>query len=84
MPGSSPTLGDLFDPSITQRRLIDAFRGLRVPRHLFKFLYRLFVAHANAYTDESPCWTISSERFESVLALYNRDQDAVDRGLRAG
>jgi hypothetical protein len=83
-PGSSPSLGDLFEPAITERRLIDAFRGLRVPRHLFKFLYRLFVAHANAHTDENPCWTISSERFESVLALYNRDQDAVDRGLRAG
>jgi hypothetical protein len=29
-------------------------------------------------------WQISSERFESVLALYSRDQDAFDRGLRAG
>ena len=84
MPGSSPTLRDLFDPSISDRRLVDAFRGLRVPRHLFKFMYRLFVAHANAYTDENPCWTISSEHFESVLALYSRDQDAFDRGLRAG
>jgi hypothetical protein len=83
-PGSSPTLRELFDPSISERRLVDAFRGLRVPRHLFKFMYRLFVAHANAYTDEEPCWTISSERFESVLALYSRDQDAFDRGLRAG
>jgi hypothetical protein len=83
-PGSSPALRDLFDPAISERRLLDAFRGLRVPRHLFKFMYRLFVAHANAYTDEDPCWTISSERFESVLALYSRDQDAFDRGLRAG
>ncbi|MEX0978228.1 MAG: hypothetical protein WDZ48_05225 [Pirellulales bacterium] len=84
MPGSSPALRDLFDPAISDRRLIDAFRGLRVPRHLFKFMYRLLVAHANAYTDEAPSWTISSERFESALALYSRDQDAFDRGLRAG
>ncbi len=63
---------------------MDAFRGLRVPRHLFKFMYRLMVAHCNAYTDESPCWKISSERFESTLALYSRDQDAFDRGLKAG
>jgi len=84
LPGRSPALKDLFDPAITERRLMDAFRGLRVPRHLFKFMYRLFVAHCNAYTDESPSWKISSERFESVLALYSRDQDAFDRGLRAG
>ncbi|HTM54702.1 MAG TPA: hypothetical protein VL175_11770 [Pirellulales bacterium] len=84
MPGANPALKDLFDPVITDRRLTDAFRGLRVPRHLFKFMYRLIVAHCNAYTDEAPNWKISSERFESVLALYSRDQDAFDRGLRAG
>jgi hypothetical protein len=84
MPDRTPALADLFDPAITQRRLTDAFRGLRVPRHLFKFMYRLFVAHCNAYTDDAPCWKITPERFESVLALYNRDQDSFDRGLRAG
>ncbi len=45
-------------------------------------MYRLFVAHCNAYTDEAPAWKISGERFESTLALYGRDQDAFDRGLR--
>jgi hypothetical protein len=84
LPGSAPSLMEMFDPAIDERRLMDAFRGLRVPRHLFKFMYRLFVAHCNAYTDETPSWKISSERFESVLALYMRDQDAFDRGLRAG
>ncbi|MGD9724226.1 MAG: hypothetical protein AB7O59_23890 [Pirellulales bacterium] len=84
LPGRNPALTDLFDPSIDTARLTNAFRALRVPRHLFKFMYRLFVAHCNAYTDEAPCWKISSERFESVLALYGRDQDAFDRGLRAG
>jgi hypothetical protein len=83
-PGQSPSLTDLFEPAISQRRIIDAFRGLRVPRHLFKFFYRLLVAHCNAYTDEAPSWKISPERFESVLALYSRDQEAFDRGLRAG
>jgi hypothetical protein len=84
LPGQSPNLRELFDPSISERRLMDAFRSLRVPRHLFKFLYRLFVAHCNAYTDDAPQWQVTSERFESVLALYNRDQDAFDRGVKAG
>jgi hypothetical protein len=78
------SLRDLFDESISDARLIDAFRSLRVPRHLFKFLYRLLVAHANAHREDAPKWTISPELFESVLAVYRRDQEAIDRGLRAG
>ena len=82
--GKSPTLRDLFDPSISDQRLIDSLRQLRVPRHLFKFMYRLFVAHCNAHTEEKPAWKISSEMFETTLALYQRDQDAMDRGMAAG
>lgn len=82
--GQQPTLRKLFDESVSDQRLIDALRTLRVPRHLFKFLYRVFVAHANAHTDEHPVWRIPSGTFESTLAVYQRDQDAFDRGLGAG
>jgi hypothetical protein len=82
--GSTPSLSSLFDQSVDQRRLIDAFASLRVPRHLFKFMYRLFTAHCNSHSDENPVWQISSGTFESVLALYQRDQDAFDRGIGAG
>lgn len=83
-PGTIPTFRDWFEASLGEQRLIEAFRSLRVPRHLFKFMYRLLVEHCNAHTDENPSWKISSEMFESVLAVYLRDQDQVDRGLRAG
>jgi len=82
--GQQPVLRSLLDDSITDDRLIDAFRSLRVPRHLFKFLYRLLVAHCNAHTDERPVWQIPRETFEATFAVYSRDQDAVDRGLQAG
>ena len=82
--GDAPALRDLFDDSVDDRRLIAALRTLRVPRHLFKFLYRTFVAHSNAHTNEAPSWKISGETFESTLALYSRDQDAFNRGLAAG
>ena len=82
--GQQPELRSLLDESITDQRLIDAFRALRVPRHLFKFLYRLLVAHCNAHTDDKPVWEIPKETFEATLAVYSRDQDAVDRGLQAG
>ncbi len=84
IPGKMPSFREFFDPSIQDRRLIDALRALRVPRHLFKFLYRLLVAHCNAHTDDKPVWQIAPEMFESVFVLYSRDQDAFDRGLKAG
>jgi hypothetical protein len=80
--GNPPaTLSDLFDESVDQRRLIDGLRSLRVPRQLFKFLYRLLVAHCHAHTDEAPSFRIPLERFERELALFRRDQEAFDRGL---
>ncbi|HEX4148655.1 MAG TPA: hypothetical protein VHY20_06695, partial [Pirellulales bacterium] len=82
--GTSPSLRSMFEETVDDHRLIDALRTLRVPRHLFKFLHRVFVAHCNAYTDEKPAWKITSSTFESALALFQRDQDAFDRGMGAG
>jgi hypothetical protein len=79
----SPTLRDLLDESISERQLIDALRSLRVPRNLFKFMYRLLVSHCNAHTEEDPVWRIPAPLFESTLSLYRRDQDAFDRGVGA-
>lgn len=81
--GRKPTLGDLLDESLSERQVIDALRNLRVPRHLFKFMYRLLVAHSNAHTDEAPVWRIPAPLFEAQLSLYRRDQDAFDRGVGA-
>ncbi len=82
--GKSPTLSDLLDPAVDQQRLLGAMQSLRVPRHLFKFLYRLLVTHTNAHSDEDPAWRISGLTFETVLALYLRDQDAYERGTATG
>jgi hypothetical protein len=80
--GTPPaTLSQLFEPQVDQRRLLEGLRSLRVPRHLFKFLYRLLVAHCHAHTEEAPVHRIPLERFETVLAVYRRDQEAFDRGL---
>ena len=82
--GKKPKLSEMFDESVDERRLIDGIRSLRVPRHLFKFLYRLFTAHCHAHTDESPVWKIPAATFESNLAVYRREQDAFDRGTGSG
>ena len=84
MDGKSTTLRDLLDDSISSPRLLEALRALRVPRHLFKFMYRLLVTHCNSHVDSDPVWRIPAETFEATLALCLRDQDAFDRGLGAG
>ncbi len=82
--GQEPKLRSLLADSVSDQRLIDAYRSLRVPRHLFKFMYRLLVAHCDAHTDDKPVWQVPQETFEATLAVYRRDQDAVDRGTQAG
>lgn len=79
-----PKLREFINSSVSDQRIIESLRLLRTPRHLFKFLYRLFVSHCHAHVDGDPVWEISAESFESMLALYQRDQDAFDRGLGAG
>ncbi len=81
--GKSPNLRSMFADQVTDQRLIDAFRSLRVPRNLFKFLYRVIVAHCNSHTDADPVWQIDPNTFEATFAVYSREQAATDRGLSA-
>ena len=77
-------LRDFVDPAISDQRLLESFRALRVPRNLFKFLYRLLVDHCNTYTDQDPAWIVSSLTYESTLALILREQEAFDQGTGPG
>ena len=81
-PNADPKLRDLFDSSISDARLVEIVRSLRVPRQLFKFLYELVVAHCNSHTDEQPEWQISAAMVESILAVQLRDRDMADNRLR--
>ncbi len=66
---------DLFVDAVSYQRLLAVFQGLRVPRHLFRFLYRVLVEHCNKYTDSQPKFQIDVETFESVYAVYSRELD---------
>lgn len=74
----------LFDQTVSESHLLESLRSLKVPRNLFKFLYRLLVTHCNNHTDTAPVWEIPLATFESTLALYHRDQEAFERGLGSG
>jgi hypothetical protein len=77
----TPKLRNLFDRNVSDARLVDAFATLRVPRHLFKFLYRVLVTHCQAHIGSQPSWKVDAGTFEAQLALYRRDQEATEQGL---
>ena len=83
-PGKTVETEDLFEESVTRAELIKDFGQLRVPRHLFKFLYRLMVEHCGKYTESDPRYRISRETMQSQLAVFRRDLDAYDRGTGTG
>jgi len=68
---------DLFVDAVSYQRLLTVFQSLRVPRHLFRFLYRVMVEHCNRYTDSQPKYQIDAETFESVFAVYSREIDSM-------
>ena len=82
--GAKLSLRDVIDEEIPTSDIIHALDRLRVPRHLFKFLYRLFTDHCNTYTSDAPQWRIKAPTFQSVLKLYLRDLEAFDRGYGHG
>jgi hypothetical protein len=78
------SIKDLFDDSISEEELIAVFDRLRAPRHLFKFLYRLFIEHCSRYTEDNPTWKIQRDTMQSTLALFLRDLEAYDQKLGTG
>ncbi len=64
---------DLFVDAISYQRLLAVFQSLRVPRHLFRFLFRVLAEHCNRYSDTQPKFQIDSETFESVYAVFSRE-----------
>lgn len=71
--GKSPEPKDLFADEVDYKRLLASYQALRVPRHLFRFLYRVLVDHCNRYTDSEPEFKIQAETFETVHAVYTRE-----------
>ncbi len=71
--GQKPEPRDLFEDSLSYEKMLVAFESLRVPRHLFRFLYRVVSDHCNRFTDSDPQFKIEKSTFETVLAVYTRE-----------
>jgi hypothetical protein len=78
------TIRDFFADDISKDDLIRKFARLRVPRHLFRFLYQLLTAHCNRATEDQPSWKINRVTLETVADAYSRELEAFDRGLGTG
>jgi hypothetical protein len=73
IPGTSPSPQKFFSTEISDSRFIAALQSLRTPRNVFRFLYQLIAEHCKRFRSESPSFQISSELFESILALYQAE-----------
>jgi hypothetical protein len=78
------TIRSFFADDVTSEDLISRFAKLRVPRHLFRFLYRLLTEHCNKATEDNPSWQISRTTLDSTMESYARELEAMDRGLGTG
>jgi hypothetical protein len=78
------TIGSFFADDVTTEDLVSRFARLRVPRHLFRFLYRLLTEHCNRSTEDNPSWKISRSVLDTAMESYTRELEAMDRGLGTG
>ena len=77
-------LRELFDEALPTSDIVHAFEKLRVPRHLFKFLYRLITDHCHAHASDAPSFRIGAATFHATLAVYLRDLRSLDAGIAVG
>jgi len=80
----SVSIRSLFEDDVTEDELVERFGRLRVPRHLFRFLFRLLTDHCNGCTEDNPQWKISHATLSAAMDTYQRELDALDRGLGTG
>jgi hypothetical protein len=73
--GARPTIREMIDPAISDQRLVSSFQSLRTPRSLFRFLYRLLVEHCKRSRASDPQYQISSDLYESTLAVYQSETE---------
>lgn len=80
----APLLVDFMEEDVTDRELIELCGRLRIPRHLFKFLYQLLAAHCQTHVGDKPVWRVSKETLHTTFALFARDVDRYAQGMMMG
>ena len=71
--GARPSPQELFESELSESRFITALQSLQTPRNLFRFLYRLITEHCKRFRSDTPQFKISSELFESTLAVVQAE-----------
>jgi hypothetical protein len=82
---AKPTiLRDLLDEQITNDEILHCLEQLKIPRHVFKFMYELFTNHCNNYTEANPEWKITHETFMMTKAVFGQNLQRYEQGLIMG
>lgn len=74
IPNTKPSPKSLFASDVTETRMLSALQSLKTPRNAFRYVYLLITEHCKRFRSEAPNYEISSELFESTLALYQSEE----------
>jgi hypothetical protein len=74
-------LRDLLDPTIRDDEIINYFDRMRIPRNLFKFMFRLLNNHCMDHTGDRPVRQIDRDTWVRTRAAFDKD---MDRAMIAG
>lgn len=75
------TLRELLDPAIRDEEIINYFDRMRIPRNLFKFMFRLINNHCMDHTGDRPVRQIERDTWVRTRAAFEKD---MDRAMIAG
>ncbi len=78
-----PTLRTLINPELSDSEITNFLEQMKIPRHVFKFLYQLLSTHCNTYTDAKPEWTVTRETFMITWSAFRQNLQRYERGLLA-
>jgi len=78
---AQPSLRDLLDSAIRDEEIIDYFDRMRIPRNLFKFMFRLLNNHCMDHTGDRPVLQINRDTWVRTRAAFEKD---LDRAMMAG
>jgi hypothetical protein len=81
---STVTLRSLVDDQVSDSEMLNYLERMKIPRHVFKFMYQLIATHCDTHTEGNPEWKISRETWLNTCTRFNNDLERYEKNLIMG
>ena len=81
---SAPTLRGLLDDRVSDMEILSYIERLKIPRHVFKFMYQLITTHCDNHNEGNPEWKISRETWLNTCTRFTNDLERYEKNLIMG